>query len=79
MNFTIINLLWPHQALFGIVLKKGMELKMKTEHRSIFADSRQMKNLAKESVDLIVTSPPYPMIQMWDKFMGSGMLRPAHM
>ena len=39
---------------------------MKTEHKSIFADSRQMQDLSDESVDLIVTSPPYPMIEMWD-------------
>ncbi len=39
---------------------------MKTEHKSIFSDSRQMKDLSDESVDLIVTSPPYPMIEMWD-------------
>ena len=26
-----------------------------------------MDNVPSESVDLIVTSPPYPMIQMWDE------------
>ena len=39
---------------------------MKTEHKSIFSDSRHMKELSDESVDLMVTSPPYPMIKMWD-------------
>ena len=39
---------------------------MKTRHKSIFADSRQMQDLLDESVDLMVTSPPYPMIEMWD-------------
>ena len=39
---------------------------MKTEHKSIFSDSRYMKELSDESVDLMVTSPPYPMIGMWD-------------
>ena len=39
---------------------------MKTEHFSIFSDSRQMNDLSGNSVDLIVTSPPYPMIEMWD-------------
>ena len=39
---------------------------MKTEHKSIFSDSRYMKALSDESVDLMVTSPPYPMIEMWD-------------
>lgn len=39
---------------------------MKTEHRTIFSNSKNMKELSDESVDLVVTSPPYPMIQMWD-------------
>jgi len=39
---------------------------MKTEHKSIFSDSRDMKELSDQSVDLMVTSPPYPMIEMWD-------------
>ena len=39
---------------------------MKTQHQFFFSDSRNMSNLENESVDLIVTSPPYPMIQMWD-------------
>ncbi|MDA3790245.1 MAG: site-specific DNA-methyltransferase [Desulfobacula sp.] len=39
---------------------------MKTEHKTIFADSRRMQGLSDESVDLMVTSPPYPMIEMWD-------------
>ena len=39
---------------------------MRTEHKTIFADSRRMQGLSDESVDLMVTSPPYPMIEMWD-------------
>ncbi|MCF6248521.1 MAG: hypothetical protein L3J69_14340 [Desulfobacula sp.] len=39
---------------------------MQTKHKAIFSDSRQMKDLSDESIDLIVTSPPYPMIEMWD-------------
>lgn len=30
-----------------------------------------MSELANESVDLVVTSPPYPMIEMWDSVMGA--------
>jgi len=37
-----------------------------TSHRIIVGDSRDLSALAKESIDLIVTSPPYPMIEMWD-------------
>ena len=36
-----------------------------TQHKVLIKDSRK-KNLPKESVDLVVTSPPYPMIKMWD-------------
>jgi len=39
---------------------------MKTEHRTIFSDSGNMKELADQSTDLVVTSPPYPMVEMWD-------------
>ena len=43
---------------------------METEHKIIFGDARGMKELEDESVDLMITSPPYPMIQMWDKMFG---------
>ena len=39
---------------------------MKTTHKILFQDSRDLKNIPSESVDLVVTSPPYPMISMWD-------------
>ncbi len=39
---------------------------MKTEHKTFFSDSGRMKDLPENSVDLLVTSPPYPMIEMWD-------------
>ena len=31
-----------------------------------FGNSRNMDSIETESVDLVVTSPPYPMIEMWD-------------
>ncbi len=40
---------------------------MKTTHRLNFADSRRMEKIKDQSVDLVVTSPPYPMIAMWDE------------
>ena len=40
---------------------------MKTEHKIIFGDSRKIEGVPSESVDLMVTSPPYPMIKMWDE------------
>ena len=39
---------------------------MHTEHKIILGNSQQMPELADGSVQLMVTSPPYPMIQMWD-------------
>jgi DNA modification methylase len=40
---------------------------MKTNHKIIFENAIDMKALPSESVDLMVTSPPYPMIGMWDE------------
>lgn len=39
---------------------------MKTTHSILFDDSRNMRNIQSGTIDLIVTSPPYPMIEMWD-------------
>ncbi len=39
---------------------------MTTTHVIHHGDARHMRSLADESIDLVVTSPPYPMIQMWD-------------
>ena len=40
---------------------------MITRHQIIFQDSNKIKNIPDESVGLVVTSPPYPMIEMWDE------------
>lgn len=39
---------------------------MKTKHQIYFQNANDMSVVSTESVDLVVTSPPYPMIQMWD-------------
>ena len=39
---------------------------MQTEHKIILGNSQTMPELQDGSVQLMVTSPPYPMIQMWD-------------
>ncbi len=39
---------------------------LKTFHKVIIGDSREMEEVEDESVHLIVTSPLYPMIEMWD-------------
>lgn len=42
---------------------------MQTIHRVHFSPAQQMQEVADHSVDLVVTSPPYPMIEMWDNIM----------
>ncbi|MFC4449189.1 DNA-methyltransferase [Halorussus aquaticus] len=39
---------------------------METEHRIHVGDAREMAALGDDAVELVVTSPPYPMIEMWD-------------
>ena len=39
---------------------------LSTEHKIILGNSQQMPELADSSIHLMVTSPPYPMIKMWD-------------
>jgi len=40
---------------------------MPTHHRVIIGNSQKMPEIESGSVQLIVTSPPYPMIAMWDE------------
>ena len=40
---------------------------MQTGHRVYFDSSTDMAATKNDSVDLVVTSPPYPMIAMWDE------------
>jgi len=44
---------------------------MKTKHQVIFKNSNNLEHIPAESVDLIVTSPPYPMIEMWDSVLSA--------
>src|SRR5947208_16339057 len=37
-------------------------------YRVVIGDSRRMSDVADESVHLTVTSPPYPMVSIWDDF-----------
>ena len=39
---------------------------METTHRIVTGDSRSLSRVETDSVELVVTSPPYPMIEMWD-------------
>ena len=37
-----------------------------TNHTLLFKNSNSMEAIENESIDLVITSPPYPMIEMWD-------------
>lgn len=39
---------------------------METTHTILIQDAAKMDEIPSDSIDLIVTSPPYPMIEMWD-------------
>lgn len=40
---------------------------METTHHILIQDSAKLDKIPSDSVDLVVTSPPYPMIEMWDR------------
>jgi DNA modification methylase len=40
---------------------------MKTTHKIVFGNANNMEEVPDSSIDLTVTSPPYPMIEMWDE------------
>jgi DNA modification methylase len=41
------------------------------KHKIIIGLAQNMDSIQDKSIDLVVTSPPYPMIQMWDKIMSN--------
>jgi len=45
---------------------------MKTEHKIYFKNSSDMSEIESNVIDLLITSPPYPMIEMWDKIFFSA-------
>ncbi len=44
---------------------------MQTTHHVEVADARDLSTVDTDSVELVVTSPPYPMIEMWDDLFSS--------
>ncbi|MFW6384370.1 MAG: DNA-methyltransferase [Halodesulfurarchaeum sp.] len=44
---------------------------METEHRVYTGDARSLDEIEDDAVELVVTSPPYPMIEMWDDVFAS--------
>ncbi len=51
-----------------LVQKEPVDRNASHSHRVVIADSRRMIEVADESVHLVVTSPPYPMVAIWDDF-----------
>jgi len=43
---------------------------METRHGIVIGDARGLAELADDAVELVVTSPPYPMVEMWDGVFG---------
>ena len=43
-----------------------------SSHRLVHADASDLSFLPDSSVALVVTSPPYPMIEMWDEIFSAG-------
>jgi DNA modification methylase len=44
---------------------------METVHKIFFKNSSGMEEITSNTIDLVVTSPPYPMIEMWDSLFSS--------
>jgi modification methylase len=42
-----------------------------TAHQFMFCNAGKLSKIPDQSIDLVVTSPPYPMIQMWDELFKS--------
>ncbi len=45
---------------------------METTHQIFFKNSNDMSEIKSNIIDLIITSPPYPMIEMWDSLFSSN-------
>ncbi|HIH61775.1 MAG TPA: site-specific DNA-methyltransferase [Methanobacteriales archaeon] len=44
---------------------------MKTGHKIIFKNSKNMDEIPTKTVNFVLTSPPYPMIEIWDSLFSS--------
>jgi DNA modification methylase len=43
---------------------------METTHKIFVGPAQRMSEISDKTVDFTITSPPYPMIEMWDEIMG---------
>ncbi len=44
---------------------------MITSHKVYYESAKNMSQIENESISLVITSPPYPMIEMWDEMFGA--------
>jgi modification methylase len=49
-----------------------MDPKYSTRHQFFLEDAHAMSAVEDESVHLVITSPPYPMIEMWDEYFNAS-------
>jgi modification methylase len=49
-----------------------MDKRTITRHQFYLEDARAMSAVADQSVHLVITSPPYPMVEMWDDHFGAS-------
>ena len=47
-----------------------MDQPLESVHKVVCGDAAEMGWVGDGSVELVVTSPPYPMIEMWDEVFG---------
>ena len=75
-KFKVLRGYLPLRSLLEIIfIKDGvikpLEINLSMTSHNIFFDSAQtMHDVEDKSVDLVVTSPPYPMIEIWDEILG---------
>ena len=56
---------------FFLIFASELMILMRTTHRLFFNPAQDMSAIADASVNEIITSPPYPMIEMWDGILAS--------
>lgn len=54
-------------TIAGVVVRMGNQSYALTRHKIRYSDGRDLSDFPSDSVHLVVTSPPYPMISMWDE------------
>ena len=57
-----------YTIVFNLLIFVGMNT-INTSHEIIIGAAQTMHQIKNNSIELVVTSPPYPMIEMWDEIM----------